>query len=105
MALYDQAPGKLDARAKAGDEFSMLLTFSIALTGYTFAAAVTPASGGAAVDMAVTETDLAEGQITIGLTEAQTQSLGAGTHRWSLAWTAPGSVKRTVLAGQFQLWA
>jgi hypothetical protein len=103
MPTFDQGPGKLDVRAKAGDEFAMALDFIIDLTGHAFAAAVLPAGGGGETAIAVTNTDLAAGQIQLGLTEAQTAALGAGSHRWYLAWTAPGSVKRTVLAGQFLL--
>lgn len=103
MPTFDQAPGALDVRAKAGDEFAMSPDFNVDLTGYSLAGGVKPASGGAETAFVIAVDNAALGQITLRLTEAETAALGAGSHRWYLAWTAPGSVKRTVLAGQFLL--
>lgn len=88
----------------------MLLDFDVNLTGYTFDAVVyevgsvtngvISGAGGSADDFTVTEVHLSSGRINLSLTESQTQAFELNKrYRWYLRWTAPGTVKRTVLSG------
>jgi hypothetical protein len=99
MPNYDQLPAGLNLRWTVGDDFSALLDFDIALTSYTATAAIYSTLTGATVATFTTAiTDAAAGKINISLTDAQTTSIGPGTFRWGLVWTA-GSVSRTSMEG------
>ncbi len=99
-ALAAQVPGRLDLAFRRGDEYATLLDFSVDLTGYTFAAAITSRLTGATVATpTLTAVNLANGQVNLSLTEVQTAALAAGDYAWSMTWAAPGAVTRTALAG------
>jgi len=101
MTTYQQIPGELNLEVGLGDDLSKLIDFDISLVGYTFEAKVEPSDGSTAVSMTVANTDLANGQITIGLTDTQITAIGAGTtNKWYLTWTISGASRR-VLAGKF----
>src|SRR3990167_2807901 len=100
MAEFEQIPGELDIEVGLGDDLSMLVDFDIVLTGYTFSAKVEHAA--TTTDITVTSTNLAVGQITMSLTDAQITAIGAGSHRWYLTWTT-GTTSRRVLAGVFTI--
>jgi len=105
MAYIEQNPGELNIFAVVGDDISIPLNFDIALTGYTFSAILLWQQNGVTkeVVITVTNTNLADGIITLSLTDAQTTSIGEVTNRpWYLVWTS-GGVSRTVLAGNFTL--
>ena len=100
MATYDQLPGPMQLRWRAGDSFSSLLDFDISLTGYTASAIVTSTVTGATLaTFTTTIPDAAAGRINVALSSAQTSTLGVGTFGWCLTWVAPGSVTRTALQG------
>lgn len=100
MATYDQLPGSMNLRWRAGDSFSSLLDFDIALTSYTASAIVTSTVTGATLaTFTTTIPDAADGRINVALSSAQTTTLGVGTFGWALTWVAPGSVTRTALEG------
>jgi hypothetical protein len=102
MTDFQQVPGELNIEVGLGDDLSMLIDFDIVLTGYSFVSKVEHANGAATTNITVTATNLASGQITISLTDAQITTIGIGTHRWYLAWTV-GSSTRRVLAGMFMV--
>ena len=100
MATYDQLPGSMNLRWRAGDSFSSLLDFDLALTSYTASAIVTSTVTGATLaTFTTTIPDAAAGKINVALSSGQTSTLGVGTFGWSLTWVAPGSVTRTALQG------
>jgi hypothetical protein len=98
-----------------GDEIAIALDFDRNLTGYSITTNVYVtqvfASGGGgssfvetvgatAATFGITNTNLAAGQITIGLNETQTASLSPGiAYRWFMRWIDTGMVTRTVLSG------
>jgi len=82
MALVTSLPGPLSVAFRRGDEFSTLLDFSFATTGYTFAAAIYSVVTGATVATpTLTVVSHATGQINLSLSELQTASLAAGPFR------------------------
>lgn len=109
MADYAVLPSELNLIFIRGDEFGVLLDFSIDLSGYVFEPVIyevqgvvegSVVAGSTAASFAITEVDLSSGQINLSLTETQTQSLVPGkAYRWYLRWVAPGVVTRTVLSG------
>lgn len=116
MATYSTIPAELNVTLVKGDEWGVSLDFDIDLTGYTFNAIVFATTrtvstafpggidteGATAATIAVTFTDLANGQLGLSLTEAQTESLDeASTYRWYLRGVAPGTITRTYISGSF----
>lgn len=101
--VLSQSPAELDIAWIAGDDLGALLDFDIDLTGYVVTADVQADGNSAVQAITVTVVNAATGQINIALTDAQTAALGACKRRWVLRWVAPGSVQRTVLAGNFTL--
>lgn len=109
MATYSVLPDTLDIVFIQGDELSIELDFDQDLTGYTFEhkiVEVTAVSGGnitawtEKVDFTRTDMNLAEGRMNLSLQEVQTQALSlGGAYRWWFRWTAPGTIRRTVLSG------
>lgn len=90
----------MNLRWRAGDSFSSLLDFDIALTSYTASAIVTSTITGATLaTFTTTIPDAAAGKINIALSSSQTTTLGVGTFGFALTWVAPGSVTRTALQG------
>lgn len=105
MPLTDTLPGSLSIAFRRGDEFSTLLDFSIATTGYTWAAVIhSVVTGTTIATPTVTVVNAATGQVNLGLTEIQTAAIPAGTYGWRLAWTAPGDSIRTVLQGTVEVY-
>lgn len=109
MADYAVLPSNLNLIFVRGDEFGILLDFSIDLTGYQFQTVVFEVAGVVdgqvvagpdAVNFTLTEVDLSAGEINLSLQENQTQAFNlTKTYRWYLRWVAPGVVTRTVLSG------
>lgn len=115
MAVFTQLPGGLDITFVQGDEVAIALDFDRDLTGYTITAPVYVtavfASGGGgssfvetvgavATNFVISNTNLAQGQILIGLSENQTNLLSPGiAYRWYMRWVDTGFVTRTVLSG------
>lgn len=115
MASFSQLPGELNLTFVTGDEVAVALDFDRNLTGYTittavYVTAVYAAGGGGsgfvtgigatATTFAIENTNLAAGQITIGLSESQTTALSpAIAYRWYMRWVDGGGVTRTVLSG------
>ena len=66
MTEVTQVPGSLDIKAKKGDDLSILIDFSIDMTGYTFEAGVNENEGNV-TPITVANTNLPAGQITISL--------------------------------------
>lgn len=99
MPSYDQTPGTLNLTFNRGDDFSALMDFSIAMTGYTATATMTSLVTGEAVQaFTVTWVNQATGQVNISLTDTQTANLDRGTYGWSLRWTE-NNATRTALSG------
>lgn len=115
MATFSQLPGGLDITFVQGDEVAIALDFDRDLTGFTietkvYVTAVYAAGlGGAgsvetvgttAATFTISPTDLAAGQITIGLSEAQTALLSPSiAYRWYMRWVDTTLFTRTVLSG------
>jgi hypothetical protein len=115
MAVFTQLPGTLDITFVQGDEVAVALDFDRNLTGFTMTApiyvtAVFASGGGGssfvetvgatAVTFSISNTNLSQGQILLGLSEAQTNQLSPGiSYRWYMRWVDNGLVTRTVLSG------
>ena len=96
MAELLQQPGELNITVTSKDDLPILLDFDIDLTGYTFTAYVNSTA------MTIVETDLANGQVTISLTDTQLTALTPGPHKWYFKWN-DGTNDRVVLAGVFTI--
>jgi|688.fasta_scaffold226332_5 hypothetical protein len=105
MPSYDQQPGKLSLSFKAGDDFSALVDFSpITMTGYTVTASLNSLVTGAEVTpLTATLFSAVDGKVNVSLSKTQTSQLARGTYGWSLAWTAPGNVRRSALTGTVEV--
>ena len=115
MPTFSQLPGGLDITFVQGDEVAIALDFDRDLTGYTITNVVYVTAvyasgvggsgfvetvGSTAATFSVTATDLAAGQITLGLTETQTAALSPSiAYRWYMRWVDPALFTRTVLSG------
>ena len=115
MAVFTQLPGTLDITFVQGDEVAIAVDFDRNLTGFQITAPVyvtaVYASGGGgssfvetvgatAVTFSISNTNLAQGQILLGLSETQTGQLSpAIAYRWYMRWADTGLVTRTVLSG------
>lgn len=100
---YEQTPGRLNLAFKRGDDFSALIDFSIAMTGYTVTSGITSlVTGDEVLAFTTTLASAANGQVNIALTDSQTSSLSRGTYGWNLAWTE-GSATRTALTGMVEV--
>ena len=96
--------GTLNVTAKRGQAVSQLLDFSIALTGYTFAAEIVSAVTYATVaSLTVSSVNLATGQVNVGITAAAAANVAAGTYMWRLVWTPPAGDPRTALEGIWEV--
>ena len=115
-ATFSIVPETLDLVACKDNDFAFMVNFDIDLTGYTFTAAVFAItrtvnssypggfdSQGADVEsFAITYTDLANGELSLALTETQTSAISeTGTYRWYLRGVAPGTITRTYISGSF----
>lgn len=109
MATYTNLPGVLNIEVRRGDELGLTPDFNVSLSGYTVAAAVySCVTGDTAGTMSASlTTDGSDGKVSLAMTEAETSALAAGTYRWALTWTAPGSVARMALTGALEVkpWA
>jgi len=116
MALsFVQLPADVSIKFVAGDEVAIALDFDRNLTGHTITAPVyvtnvyaaggggtgfVTAVGQTAAVFTIENTNLAAGQIKLGLSESQTNALSPAIgYRWYLRWVDPNSVTRTVLSG------
>lgn len=116
MALsFTQLPADVSLRFVAGDEVAIAMDFDRDLTGFSITAPIyvtnVYASGGGgtgyvtavgqtAATFTIENTNLAAGQIKLGLSETQTSALSpAISYRWYLRWVDPNNVTRTVLSG------
>ena len=99
MPSYDQAPGTLNLSFSRGDDFSALVDFSIAMSGYTVTAGVTSLVTGSEVQaLTVSTVSATAGQLNVSLTDAQTLAMARGTYGWQMKWTE-GNATRTALTG------
>lgn len=104
MPTYSQLPGQLSLAFRRGDELNTTVDFDVSLAGHTATATIYSLVTLADVlAITATITDAGAGKIALSLTEAQTASLAAGSYGWRLEWIAPGSVKRTALAGTVEV--
>lgn len=116
MATLSLLPATLDLSVTQGDEFGMMLDFSISLSNYSWTAIIyettrtvssqfpggVDAAGDTAATFVVTEQDAAAGQINLTLQESVTAGLSeTQTYRWYLRGVAPGTVTRTYVSGTF----
>lgn len=115
MGDFIQIPGTLNITFVQGDEVAIALDFDRDLTGYAisntvYVTAVYAAGGGGssfvqtvgetAAMFSISEVNLSEGQVLIGLSESQTAQLSPGiAYRWYMRWIDPNLVTRTVLSG------
>jgi len=115
MAVFTQLPGTLDITFVQGDEVAIALDFDRNLTGFQMTApiyvtAVFASGGGGssfvetvgatAATFSISNTNLSQGQILLGLSESQTSQLSPGiAYRWYMRWVDTGLVTRTVLSG------
>jgi hypothetical protein len=99
MPSYDQTPGALNLSFNRADDFSALIDFSIAMTGYTVTAGITSlVSGNEVQPLTVSFVSATAGQVNVSLTDTQTAALARGTYGWNMKWTE-GSATRTALTG------
>lgn len=126
MVQFQQIPGDVSITAVGGDELNIGLRFTVPgsgdpydLTGYTLEAKVyTPlfdnpdnslGTGGYIVGQTVATfsvlpVDLADGHVSIGLTEVQTDAMSTSKeYRWYFRWVDPDDVTLTPLSGSFQV--
>lgn len=102
-ASYEQTPGRMNLAFKRGDDFSALIDFSIAMTGYTVTSSITSlVTGSEVVPFTTTLASAANGEVNIALTDSQTAALARGTYGWSLSWTE-GNATRTALTGMVEV--
>lgn len=110
MATIQQIPGELNLALVRGDEWSWSVRVVANLTGYTLSTGVYDASIATANPANVTAPTFTTSIATVAgvtkttvvctLTEAQTALLEPnGNYRWFLRWVSPGSVTRTIVAG------
>lgn len=111
--MYEQLPAIVPLKSIVGDDLSVPLRFTrnndpddpIDLTGYTFEAQVRTAVAPykEIAQFTVVDTDLSNGEVTLILTDTQTQQIGPGNNlTWFFAWETGGN-KRTILSGKFIL--
>jgi hypothetical protein len=99
MPSYDQTPGTLNLSFARGDDTSVLVDFSIAMSGYTVTADITSLVSGAVVQpLTVSIVSATAGQVNVSLTDAQTLALARGTYGWRMSWTE-NNATRTALTG------
>jgi len=99
MPSYDQTPGTLNLSFVRADDFSTLIDFSIAMTGYTVTAGITSlVSGNEVQPLTVSFVSATAGQVNVSLTDTQTAALARGTYGWSMKWTE-NAATRTALTG------
>ena len=103
MPSYDQTPGTLNLKMNQGDDVSVLIDLSIALTGYTVTSSVTSLVTGAdVVPFTVTVVSATAGQVNVSLSDTQMAALARGTYGWHMAWTESNAT-RTALTGYVEV--
>lgn len=98
---YRLVPGDVDIEVVLGDEFGQTLNVNRNLAGYTYECSV----AGVPITLNVVSTTSTLSVLHLSLTETQVTNLGQGEFPWRLRWTAPGDVRRTILAGKFKVTA
>lgn len=101
MTIYTQIPGSLDLSGVIGDDWSMGLDWDIALTGYTWEAAVVDNTDTSVATITVTVDNASTGLMTLTIADTLTDLLSEKTYRWYLKQTNTGS-ERIWIAGFFR---
>ena len=109
MAQLQNTTGTLNLEVIQGDTLNVLLNFTssgtpINLTGYTFTSYVM-LNGSQVQAITITNTSLANGQVTISLTSNQTGALTAKIYDWYFRWVDTGSLTTTIITGAFVVTA
>lgn len=116
MATFSQLPGTLDLVFVKSDEVNIALNLQRSIAGYTLTSAIFQAtpftlggggSGGSVaafgptvVQPTIGIVSATAGELILGLSETQTNSLTVGSpYRWYLRWVAPGDITRTIVSG------
>lgn len=102
MATITNKPGTLNIETTR-DDFSALVDFGIVLTGYTFEAVIIHKNSDNTTPITVTNTSLADGQITLSVQDTALALVPYDKHDWYLCWTDGSGNKRKVLAGTFEV--
>ena len=106
MAYAPQTPGHLSIALRSGDEVGRLLDFSIDATGYSWTAEVySIVTDAVLMTPTVSVVSAEDGQVNLSFSESDTIDLATGTYGLRVMWTAPGSVRRTVLDGMLEVLA
>lgn len=107
MELFEQVGGGVDIVGTVGDDLLIDMLFEDeVLTGFTFLGYIIlePLPLEKRYALTVTNTDLAEGQIQVSLSDTQTTEIGPISGRpWYLQWTDTSGNQRNVLMGSMQL--
>lgn len=104
MPTFSSLPGALNIEVTQGSELGTTIDFDIDLSGYSVSSSIRSLVTGNAVTTMVTSIiDAAAGKVGVAMTEEATAALAAGTYGWTLTWIAPGSIKRTALAGFLEI--
>lgn len=106
MVTFEEIPGELNITGVVGNDITMDVLFKDSvLTGYTFLGFIIlePSPLEKRYTLTITDTDLAEGQIQVSLTDAQTTEIGPVSNKpWFVQWVHSG-LQENVLFGRFQL--
>jgi hypothetical protein len=120
MSTYSILPAELNLVVLKGDEFTMDVTFSTSLVGYTWESEIFESTktvnsnypGGLSTEgdnagtFTVTVSDAVAGELNLSLDETITAALSEATaYRWYLRGVAPGAVTRTYVSGTFTVRA
>lgn len=104
MATFEQLPGRLDLKFKAGDYFSTETDFSVSLAAYTVEAKIVSLLTETLVaTIATTFIDQASGILNLSMSSSVTAAIAPGTYLWRLSWVATGAQKRTALEGYVEV--
>lgn len=106
VELAGLAPGKLDLRVQKANDYNIVLEFldqdeqPVDSTGWTLEAHIRETYQGALLaSFSFDRIDLADHQVRLKLSAAETDLIGEGTWPWDLIRTAGGPSIRTLVAG------
>lgn len=106
MVTFEEIPGELNITGVVGNDITMDVLFKDSvLTGYTFSGYIIlePNPLEKRYALTITNTDLAQGQIQVSLTDAQTTEIGPVSNKpWFVQWIHSG-LQENILFGRFQL--
>ena len=98
MASAPQLPGPLHVAFVRGNDYSALIDFSIATTGYQFEAEIYSLTNGEILaEPTIANADAALGKVSLVITAAVGNLLPIGTLGLRIRWSSPGV--RDVLGG------